>query len=77
MKKYFIPILILLLMFYSISKAENLNIKAANLKCEYRTNPLGIDVKNPRLSWIPQSNVRGQRQTAYHLIVASTKEYLK
>ncbi|MHC5073636.1 MAG: family 78 glycoside hydrolase catalytic domain [Planctomycetota bacterium] len=55
---------------------EKFNIKAANLKCEYRTDLLGIDVKEPRLSWIPQSDVRGQRQTAYHLIVASKKEYL-
>ncbi|MHC4187433.1 MAG: family 78 glycoside hydrolase catalytic domain [Planctomycetota bacterium] len=77
MKTYFIPILVLLPILSFISKAENLNIKAVNLKCEYRTDPLGIDVQNPRLSWTPQSNVRGQQQTAYHLIVASTKEYLK
>jgi alpha-L-rhamnosidase len=60
-----------------MSKAENFNIKAANLKCEYQTNPLGIDVKNPCFSWVPQSNVRSQRQTAYQIIVASTKENLK
>jgi len=77
MKIYFIPILATLLIFCCISKTENFNIKAVKPKCEYRIDPLGIDVKKPRLSWILESNVRNQRQTAYHLIVASTKENLQ
>jgi hypothetical protein len=37
-----------------------------NLRCEYRENPLGIDVENPRLSWIIEERsqrpeVRGQK----------------
>lgn len=50
-----------------------------NLRCEYRNNPLGIDVAQPRLSWIvtsAQSTDRGVRQTGYHLLVASTPELL-
>ena len=34
-------------------------------------DPLGIDVTAPRLSWIVSSSQRGQRQTAYHILVAS------
>jgi alpha-L-rhamnosidase len=49
---------------------------AANLRCEYRTNPLGIDITQPRLSWIVESSQRGQKQTAYQVMVASTKENL-
>ena len=30
-----------------------------NLRCEYRGNPLGIDVAKPRLSWMIED--RGQR----------------
>ncbi|MCX6964504.1 MAG: hypothetical protein NTW41_04040, partial [Verrucomicrobia bacterium] len=46
-----------------------------NLRCEYRENPLGIDVENPRLSWIIEERsqrpeVRGQKQTAYQVLVA-------
>jgi hypothetical protein len=26
------------------------------LRCEYRTDPLGVDVKAPRLSWIVESS---------------------
>jgi alpha-L-rhamnosidase len=41
------------------------------------TNPLGIDVLNPRLSWKSSSLIRGQKQTAYRIIVASSPENLK
>ena len=43
-----------------------------NLRCEYLANPLGIDVCVPRLSWILQSDQRGEKQTAYQVLVAST-----
>lgn len=44
----------------------------SNLRCEYRVNPLGIDALQPRLSWNLQSRERGQLQSAYQLLVAST-----
>jgi alpha-L-rhamnosidase len=51
-------------------------VTAANLRCEYKINPLGIDVAQPRLSWIVDSAKRGQKQTAYQVLAASTKENL-
>ena len=48
-------------------------ISAARLRCEYLENPLGIDVSQPRLSWIVESKQRGQRQVAYQVLVASTE----
>src|SRR5258706_10794879 len=48
-----------------------------NLQCEYRLNPMGIDVAQPRLFWQVQSNERGQSQTAYQALVMSSKELLK
>ena len=42
------------------------------LRCEYLENPLGIDATQPRLSWIVESNERGQKQTAYQIIVAGS-----
>jgi alpha-L-rhamnosidase len=47
-----------------------------NLTSEYRTNPLGIDVLAPRLAWQLQSDQRGARQSAYHLLAASTPALL-
>ena len=48
----------------------------ADLRTEYRTEPLGIDSAAPRLSWTLQSNLRGDTQTAYRILVASTAALL-
>lgn len=49
-------------------------INAYNLRCKYRINPLGIDVIQPRLSWVLQSDERGQKQSAYQVLVASNRD---
>ena len=51
-------------------------IAAKQLRCEYRTNPLGIDVSGPRLSWIITSDLRGQTQSAYRILVADSQDKL-
>ena len=50
-----------------------------DLQCEYLTEPLGIDVAAPCLSWkLPAlAGVRGQKQTAYRVLVASRKSLLE
>ena len=47
------------------------------LRCEHLLNPLGIDETEPRLSWIVESAQRGQKQTAYRILVASSEENIK
>jgi len=47
-----------------------------NLRCEYLTNPIGIDAPRPRLGWVIESDRRGERQTGYQVLVASTAELL-
>ncbi|MHC4250208.1 MAG: family 78 glycoside hydrolase catalytic domain [Planctomycetota bacterium] len=42
-----------------------------DLRCEYLVNPLGVDAVAPRLSWELASDERGQRQTAFRVLVAS------
>ncbi|WP_248926958.1 family 78 glycoside hydrolase catalytic domain [Paenibacillus hamazuiensis] len=39
------------------------------LRCEYMENPIGLDVKTPRISWQLQAAERGVLQTAYQLQV--------
>jgi alpha-L-rhamnosidase len=48
-----------------------------NLRCDYLVEPLGIDEREPRLSWALESERRGARQVAYRLRVASSTEALK
>jgi len=56
---------------------SEMGITIHDLRCEYSTNPLGIETSEPRLSWQLESNQRGQRQTAYQLLVASSREKLE
>lgn len=54
-------------------------LRPANLRCEYHTNPAGIDITEPRLSWELEAvnpDRRGQRQTAYQILVASNEAQL-
>jgi alpha-L-rhamnosidase len=44
-----------------------------HLRTEYRNNPVGIDEKNPRLSWIIQSNLNNTEQLAYQVQVATSE----
>lgn len=56
---------------------ESAGFQAVGLRCEYLTDPLGIDVVNPRLSWKIEAEERGQKQAAYRVLVASSPELLK
>ncbi|MER7394084.1 family 78 glycoside hydrolase catalytic domain [Streptomyces sp. NPDC000151] len=46
------------------------------LTVEHRTAPLGVDAARPRFGWRLESAVRGQRQTAYRILVATTPQRL-
>jgi alpha-L-rhamnosidase len=45
-------------------------ITIVNPRTELRTNPLGIDISNPRLSWELKSAGRGKFQSAYEILVS-------
>lgn len=51
-------------------------IEPKQLRCEYLSDPLGIDTVKPRLSWILESQDGGEKQTAYQILVASSVELL-
>ena len=50
-------------------QAANGAITIKELRCEYARNPLGIDTPSPRISWRLESAQRGQRQTAYRILL--------
>ncbi len=53
------------------------DVTVTDLRCEYRTDPLGVDIRNPRLSWIMHSDRRAEKQTAYQILVASCPKKLE
>ena len=48
--------------------------RVTDLRCERLTDPLGIDTPTPRLGWRIEATQNDVMQTAYHLIVSSSKE---
>jgi alpha-L-rhamnosidase len=60
-------------------RSSTSTIRPARLRCEYLSNPLGIETQHPGLSWqlesvgnSPAEDWRGSRQVAYRILVASS-----
>jgi alpha-L-rhamnosidase len=69
-------IVILTTIFVTLSCNSNRLIYVQNLRCEHLANPLGINSRQPRFSWINISDQQGSVQTSYQIIVASEKDIL-
>jgi len=46
----------------------------ADLLVEYDPSPVALDIPKPRFTWIKDMEGRGRRQTAYQILVASSRE---
>lgn len=64
------------LLFFGCLSIASAELKVYDLRCEWRSNPLGVDRSAPCLSWKLASQQRGEQQTAYQLQVASSAEKL-
>ncbi|MFC2136963.1 family 78 glycoside hydrolase catalytic domain [Bacteroidota bacterium] len=62
--------------FVSCKHELQTNLILENLRCEMLTNPEGIDIVQPRLSWEIMGDQRNIEQTAYQIIVSSSIEKL-
>jgi alpha-L-rhamnosidase len=74
-KKYIVCGVLLACVFLSFGFSDG-TLRIDRLRCEYRTDPLGIDTAKPRLSWVLFSDTRGEFQTAYQILVASSEDKL-
>lgn len=65
----------------SASWAEDFSsLSPAKLRCEYLTNPTGLDIRAPRFSWILETSDKeaiGQSQQAYRIRVDATEAAAK
>lgn len=52
------------------------SLAVTSLRTEYRTDPIGINVDRPRLSWSIEGSGFGRRQQAYRIVVASSADTL-
>lgn len=78
--KFVLTLCWLLFLFPIVSYAQaESQIMPVRLTCEYLVNPAVVDILHPRLSWINKtidSEIRGQKQTAWQIRVASSREHL-
>jgi alpha-L-rhamnosidase len=77
MKKHHLFIFGLILLSIISCKPQKSLPEAIDLRCEYLTSPIGLDVFAPRLSWKMKKDDRGAKQTAYQIFVATTDELLQ
>ena len=75
MKSITLLMSIIALALLSCNKGTS-QFEVSDLTCEYLENPIGIDILAPRLSWKLESGERGQKQTAYRVLVASSEAQL-
>ena len=67
-KKFLLPVLFQLSIFLGFAQ-----VKIQHLLTENLTNPIGLDVQQPRFSWQLVSDKRNITQTAYEIIVSADK----
>ncbi len=56
-------------------QAFSQGLQIADVRCENKVNPLGVDITAPRLSWKLNSSERNVNQTAFRILVAD--DFLK
>ena len=74
---HWVKLLTVVFLFSSLTVSAAEKILAEELVCEYHTNPVGIDVQKPRLSWKIFSDQQDVLQTAYEIRVADSPANLK
>jgi alpha-L-rhamnosidase len=80
METRFLPFLFALCALLSGANRASSALEVRDPRCEHLSNPLGLDAAAPRFSWKLAADAdpasRGQRQTAFHIAVASSPEKL-
>ena len=61
---------------FALAISVHASLTPTDLRCDYAVNPLGVDPQPPRLFWKSESKERGQKQTAYQILVASSEKNL-
>ena len=74
--RHLILLLLLIMVLPQAGRSQSPSTKPAQLKCDSLVNPMGLDSKQPMLSWQLRDGGFGARQTAYQIEVASNSALL-
>jgi len=69
--------LLIFLFLARTTSAQNGPSAPVGLRCEYLTDPLGVDVRAPRFFWTLDHASRGQSQTAFQVLVSTSPDCAK
>ena len=69
------PLLLSLLSLLSLAAPASAALLPVDLRCDGQANPLAVPAP-PQLSWRLESKDRGQSQSAYQILVASSSDLL-
>lgn len=75
LKLYFFHFILLFLMLKAAALYAN-ELEIKSLKCDFQSNPTGIENMNPGLSWEIYTGQRKVYQESFHVLVASSLERL-
>ena len=66
-----------LVLFLALAASTSAQVRPHDLRAEHLRQPVGLDAPQPRLSWALEApGTRGERQTAYQVVVATSPERL-
>jgi alpha-L-rhamnosidase len=69
-----LKLLTVFFLFVSCNYNSSTKYQPFDLKCEYRVNPIGIDITHPRLNWKLKDNRQDAMQTSYEIVVGTNPE---
>jgi alpha-L-rhamnosidase len=75
--KHFLKCTLFLFLMFGLASCSTDSVRVINLKCENISNPLGIDLTQPALSWQINSLENNFNSSAYQIVVSSSLENLK
>jgi hypothetical protein len=53
------------------------SLSVSNLRCEYKKDPIGIDIPKPKFSWELQSDQKNILQSAFRVLIADDPALLQ
>lgn len=73
--KIFLGVIIMISSTINFAQSEK-GFEVVNLRTEYNTNPIGIDITIPRFSWELRSDIEKTMQSKFELVFALSEENL-
>ncbi len=71
-----LAVLVAALATAGVDTAAESPVRIAEVLCDGRVDPVGVDPASVRFSWVMESEARGQSQAAYRIEVASSRDAL-